>query len=119
MRRQVMRVMGAEEGAHAELQPHQALRELGFDSLLSVELRNALARVLDIELPATLLYDHPTVAALVAHMGAATASGAASTTTAGQGRAGQKGGRRGRGHLWCPKRQGPRRGAASAWRWWA
>src|SRR3546814_15540070 len=42
----------------------RALRDLGLDSLMSVELRNALVAKLDCKLPATLLFDHPSVSAL-------------------------------------------------------
>jgi hypothetical protein len=44
------------------------LGELGLDSLLAVELRNALATALGRPLPATLLFDHPTVDALTDHL---------------------------------------------------
>jgi epothilone polyketide synthase D len=42
----------------------QPLAELGLDSLMAVELRNALSRRVDRTLPATLAFDHPTVEAL-------------------------------------------------------
>ncbi|WP_280187084.1 MULTISPECIES: type I polyketide synthase [Nocardia] len=54
------------------------LRELGLDSMMAVELRNALSADLGVRLPATLLFDHPTVAAVseeIARLGAKTAPG--------------------------------------------
>jgi hypothetical protein len=40
------------------------LKEVGLDSLLAVELRNVLTRSLGTSLPATLLFDHPSLEAL-------------------------------------------------------
>jgi acyl transferase domain-containing protein len=48
--------------------PRTPLGELGLDSLLAVELRNTLAKALGAPLPATLLFDHPTIDALTAHL---------------------------------------------------
>ncbi|MFT5684278.1 MAG: acyl transferase domain-containing protein/acyl carrier protein, partial [Myxococcota bacterium] len=54
--------------AAGEVPEETPLRELGLDSLMAIDLRNALSTALDRTLPATLAFDHPTLTALRAFL---------------------------------------------------
>lgn len=63
---EVAKILGINEGEVGDT--HQPLVEMGLDSLMAVELRNALSAMVDRPLPATLLFNYPSLGEVVSFM---------------------------------------------------
>ncbi|MFF9062379.1 type I polyketide synthase [Streptomyces sp. NPDC014882] len=74
-------------GDPSSLAVEQPFTGLGFDSLTAVELRNRLAAELDLRLPGTLVFDHPTPRALAEFLRDALTDGADGADGTGDGTA--------------------------------
>ena len=75
VRSQVAGVLG--HSSPGAIDPQRAFQELGFDSLAAVELRNGLGTATDLKLPSTLIFDHPTPAAVATYLHTKMARGGA------------------------------------------
>jgi acyl transferase domain-containing protein/SAM-dependent methyltransferase/NAD(P)-dependent dehydrogenase (short-subunit alcohol dehydrogenase family)/acyl carrier protein len=66
VRKEVVRCLRLEPGYPLDMD--RPLSEMGLDSLMAVELRNALNTTLEASLPATVLFSYPSIRELVGHL---------------------------------------------------
>lgn len=66
LRTEAIKILGLD--ADYPLDPKQPLSEMGLDSLMAIEMKNALSSMVGQNLPATLLFNYPTIAGLAGHL---------------------------------------------------
>ncbi|MRH92591.1 SDR family NAD(P)-dependent oxidoreductase [Nocardia sp. SYP-A9097] len=80
VRAEVAAVLGQSHPESIDL--HRAFKEIGFDSLIAVDLRNRLIRATGSRLPSTLVFDHPRPIAIVSYLLGALIDTASTATVA-------------------------------------
>ncbi|MFF5112045.1 SDR family NAD(P)-dependent oxidoreductase [Streptosporangium sp. NPDC000509] len=66
VRHQIAAVLGHTDGVN--IRGDRTFKDLGFDSLATVRLRNGLAKRIGLTLPTTVVFDHPTADELITHL---------------------------------------------------